>query len=45
MQGELADFAQGRTGRVRLLCNTATLTEFLLEEELFYYQVDSSLSK
>ncbi|MYL81749.1 LysR family transcriptional regulator [Desulfovibrio aerotolerans] len=36
MQGELADFAQGRTGRVRLLCNTATLTEFLLENMRAY---------
>jgi len=36
LQGDLAEFAQGRTGRVRLLCNTATLTEFLLENMRAY---------
>src|SRR3546814_5156449 len=31
MRGELGDYARGLKGHVRLLCNTAALTEFLPE--------------
>lgn len=29
MQAELSEYAQGRRGRIRLMCNTVTLVEFL----------------